>query len=106
ACETGLGQRIRGEGTVGLPHAFLSAGARSVVVSLWRVDDRATADYMADFYRELRGGLSPAAAMLAVRRAKLGNGGAASHPSQWAPFILVGMPQSPNVTGRGQRELQ
>ena len=105
ACETGLGQRIRGEGIVGLPHAFLSAGARGVVVSLWRVDDRATAAYMADFYRELRNGLSPAAAMLAVRRAKVANGGTASHPSQWAPFILVGTP-SPDVTQNRQRELQ
>ena len=92
ACETGLGRRVRGEGVFGLPHAFLAAGARSVIVTLWRVGDRSTADFMGDFYRELRHGVSPAAALLAVRRAHLAAAGPASHPSRWAPFILVGAP--------------
>ena len=43
ACETALGRQVRGEGVIGLPHAFLSAGAQAVVVTLWRVRDRAAA---------------------------------------------------------------
>jgi len=90
ACETGLGQRIRGEGVLGLPHAFLAAGAHGVVVTLWRVTDRSAADFMGEFYRALRGGLSPASALLAVRRAHLAASGPASLPYRWAPFVLVG----------------
>jgi CHAT domain-containing protein len=97
ACETGLGQRVRGEGMIGLPHAFLSAGARSVVVSLWKVEDNATADYMTDFYTRLRAGDTPGQAMLAVRRSRIRATGARAQPSSWAPFILVGL--SDSMTG-------
>ena len=90
ACETGLGQRVRGEGLIGLPHAFLSSGAHAVLVSLWRVEDKTAAGYMSDFYHELRQGRSPADAMLAVRRSRLN--GSSPHPSQWAPFILISAP--------------
>jgi len=96
ACETGLGQRVRGEGLIGLPHAFLASGARAVVVSLWRVEDRTAAEYMADFYGELRKGLSPADAMLALRQSRLKR--AAAHPAQWAPFILVSAPSTRNLS--------
>ena len=91
ACETGLGQRVRGEGLIGLPHAFLASGAQAVLVSLWRVEDRTAAKYMADFYREVKAGRSPADAMLALRQSRLS--GAMSHPSDWAPFILVSPPE-------------
>jgi len=53
ACETALGTEVRGEGLVGLTHAFLQAGAERVLVSAWRVDDRATAELMRRFYRHL-----------------------------------------------------
>jgi CHAT domain-containing protein/tetratricopeptide (TPR) repeat protein len=94
ACETGLGQRLRGEGIIGLPHAFLSAGAKSVVVSLWKVEDSLAAGYMADFYRAMRAGSTPAQAMLAVRASRIASKGFMSHPSYWAPFVLVGEPQA------------
>lgn len=90
ACETGLGRQLRGEGIVGLPHAFLAAGARGVVVTLWRVDDEAAAQYMTELYRELRDGRSVAEAMLRVRQARLRVGGAAADPGRWAPFVLIG----------------
>lgn len=89
-CETALGPRVRGEGVVGLPHAFLTAGAGAVVVTLWRVEDRSSADYMTAFYRELRAGRSFAAALHRVRRKWIAEDGRRSHPSRWAPFILVG----------------
>ncbi len=90
ACETGLGRRIRGEGIIGLPYAFLAAGARATLVTLWRVADRSTADFMKEFYQEVHDGRAPAEALLNVRRRWISAGGLAAHPSRWAPFILVG----------------
>jgi CHAT domain-containing protein len=90
ACETALGREIRGEGLVGLAQGFLYAGARSLVVSLWRVPDRATSELMSRFYRYLfEEELSPADAL---RRAKLS---VASErrwrdPYFWAAMMLVG----------------
>ncbi|MBV9081116.1 MAG: CHAT domain-containing protein, partial [Acidobacteriaceae bacterium] len=65
ACQTGLGQEIRGEGLVGLTRGFLYAGASRVLASLWKVDDRATAELMRRFYSAMLGpqSLGPAAAL-------------------------------------------
>ena len=90
ACETALGRRVAGEGVVGLPHAFLAAGARGAVVTLWRVGDRSAADFMEAFYRALKAGRLPADALLEVRRSWIARGGSRGEPSEWAPFILVG----------------
>jgi len=91
ACRSGLGELLRGEGLVGMTRAFLYAGARSVVVSLWNVGDRSTADFMRSFYRGLEAGHSPATSL---RQAKLDFLGAERADRQWvrrwAPFILVG----------------
>ena len=67
ACETGLGREVRGEGVVGLPQAFFRAGARAVVVTSWKVRDRATAELMAAFYERLAHGERPAAALRAAQ---------------------------------------
>lgn len=90
ACDTALGKDIKGEGLVGLTHGFLASGSKSVVASLWKVDDRATAVLMSDFYRSmLQDGLSPAAALRSakerVRREK-----AWQAPYFWAGFVLQG----------------
>ncbi len=53
SCSSGLGRSIPGEGMIGLPQAFLSAGASEVVGSVWDVDDESTADLMALFYKNL-----------------------------------------------------
>jgi CHAT domain-containing protein len=90
ACETALGRSVRGEGIIGLPHAFLAAGARGAIVTLWQVGDRSASDFMRDFYAALRSGRPPADALAFVRRKRLAQGGAAAHPSHWAAFILVG----------------
>lgn len=90
ACETALGLEVRGEGIVGLSHAFLESGARGTVVTLWPIRDRSAADFMAAFYRELRAGVAPAAALLTVRRRWITSAGITSHPSRWAPYVLVG----------------
>jgi CHAT domain-containing protein len=92
ACQTGLGKQVRGEGLIGLTRGFMYAGATRVVVSLWRVDDRATAELMKRFYRHMLGkNKVPAAA--ALRRAKIemaGAGGSWSAPYYWAGFVLQG----------------
>jgi len=91
ACQTGLGKEVSGEGMIGMTHAFLYAGAGSIVVSLWKVDDQATADLMVSFYRYLQqNGKSEA-----LRRAKLDliDRSRYSNPYFWAAFTLVGLPQ-------------
>ena len=90
ACQTGLGQEVRGEGLMGLTRAFLYAGAARVVVSLWSVNDRATADLMAGLYRRmLRDGHRPSAALreaqLEMRKQKRWQS-----PYYWAAFVQMG----------------
>jgi CHAT domain-containing protein len=53
ACRTGLGKEIKGEGLVGLTRRFMYAGAQRVVVSLWNVNDKATAELMTKFYEKM-----------------------------------------------------
>lgn len=91
ACETGLGQEMRGEGIVGLTRAFFYAGTPSVLVSLWKVDDTSTADLMTFFYEQLRkdDGRNKAAA-LRQAQLKLIDGNRYAHPFYWASFILQG----------------
>jgi CHAT domain-containing protein/tetratricopeptide (TPR) repeat protein len=90
-CSTGSGRLVTGEGVEGLARAFLVAGARSLVVSLWNVDDRSTALLMESFHAKLRAGRSPAAAL---REAKLELRtrfqGRYADPYYWAPFVLIG----------------
>jgi CHAT domain-containing protein len=90
ACDTALGKDIEGEGMIGLTQSFLSVGAQGVVTSLWKVDDRATADLMVHFYKGmLTDRLTPAAAL---RKAKMQmwREGRWERPYYWAGFILQG----------------
>jgi CHAT domain-containing protein len=93
ACETGLGKQVNGEGIVGLTRGFLHAGAARVLVSLWKVDDRASARLMGRVYEGIfRAKLSPAAAL---RKAQLSfrQDPAMSDPFFWAAFVLHGEPR-------------
>lgn len=96
-CESGLGRVTQGEGVLGLTSAFMSAGARAVVASLWSVDDRVTADFMRVFYDRLAAG-DPVSA--ALRGAQLWTRARHPAPFYWAGFTVVGdgdltMPLSP-----------
>jgi CHAT domain-containing protein len=76
-----------GDESIGLMRAFLGAGAASLVVSLWLVQDETTAALMAAWYAQLRQGKDRAAAL---RAAQLAIKATHSHPFYWAPFVLVG----------------
>ena len=108
SCETGVGTVRRGEGLLGLARAFRIAGAHNLVVSLWPVDDDATADFMLSFYDRLAAGDAPAEALAAAKRAMLAGHQASPvagpargitrttlpairrHPAYWAAFVLHG----------------
>jgi CHAT domain-containing protein len=90
ACQTGLGKEIKGEGLVGLTRGFMYAGATRVVVSLWNVNDRATADLMTTFYRKmLRENQRPAAALRAAQ-VEMWRQRQWQAPYYWAAFVLQG----------------
>jgi CHAT domain-containing protein len=87
ACETGVNAVAPGDELLGLARGFFAAGAPSLLLSLWTVDDESTAALMADFYRRLRAGHTLAAALRAAQRHALAQH---EHPFFWSPFVLVG----------------
>ncbi len=94
-CETALGKEIHGEGLLGLTQGFFQAGAPRVVVSLWQVDDRATAGLMTRFYKALMvNGLAPAPALRAAQLSIQQETGWQA-PYYWAAFVLQGEWRAP-----------
>ena len=98
ACQTALGSGAQadvppGDDWVGLTRAFLLAGARQVLGTLWPVDDWATATFMRHFYGNLARGMIPAQALSATQRS-LSASTPTSDPFYWAGFVLVGGPES------------
>jgi CHAT domain-containing protein len=90
ACHTALGAELRGEGLVGLTRGFMYAGASGVVASLWKVDDRATAELMKYFYTNmLQRGMGPAAALRAAQN-EIRSQPKWSSPYYWAGFTFQG----------------
>jgi len=91
ACQTALGKEIQGEGLVGLTRGFLYAGSSRVLASLWKVDDRATAQLMKRFYGSLLG-REPQRAAAALRQAQLAmmQDPRWRSPYYWAAFSLQG----------------
>lgn len=90
ACQTGLGRDVKGEGLMGLTRAFLYAGASSVLVSLWSINDEATAELIAELYRRMiRDRLRPAAALRSAQIATWKKK-KWSAPYYWAAFVLNG----------------
>ncbi len=98
ACETGRGQVVAGEGVLGLPRLFLGAGANSVLMTHWKVDDRFAADLMVSFYDYyLNQGLPKAQALTAAKRSFLASTQKSDavhyqHPLFWASFVMYGEP--------------
>jgi CHAT domain-containing protein len=89
ACDTGLGQVHVGEGVFGLRRAFVLAGAKTLIMSLWKVPDYQTRELMEDFYRRLLAGEGRAEAL---RQAQLALKARYPHPFYWGAFICQGAP--------------
>ena len=87
-CHSAQG-KVSSEGVVGIARAFLGAGARSVLVALWSIDDEATVEFMRSFYQHLKDGNSASVslnrAMKCLRESENFNA-----PRFWAPFVLIG----------------
>ena len=89
ACETGLGSNLSGEGVMGLPFALFVAGNVNTVLSLWPVFDEVTPIFMQRFFARLKAGQSASQALTETKR-EMAADPKTAHPSNWAPFILVG----------------
>jgi CHAT domain-containing protein len=88
ACQTAGGKMEKGEGIQGLARAFFCAGSKSVVASLWNVNDRSTSRFMKDFYAYLTAGKTKQEA-LRLTKVKMSRSGE-WRPCHWAAFVLVG----------------
>ncbi|MBI1760535.1 MAG: CHAT domain-containing protein [Acidobacteria bacterium] len=91
ACQTALGKEVKGEGLLSLARGFMYAGAPRVVVSAWKIEDRASATLMVKFYKHLLGAprLSPAAALRAAQL-EMWRDREFAAPYFWAGFVLQG----------------
>ena len=88
-CHSGRGRILKGEGVVGIARAFLAAGARSVLISLWAIDDEATMVFMKNFYHHLKEGKTASAAVHQTMKS-LRESEKFSKMRYWAPFQLIG----------------
>jgi CHAT domain-containing protein/tetratricopeptide (TPR) repeat protein len=89
-CNSGLGRLHRGEGLIGMTQAFFYAGASSMVVSLWPVEDESSAYLMSQFYKHLKTGLSKTHALQKAKVEVIRSSDWRRDPFYWAPFILMG----------------
>ena len=87
-CHSGRGE-VKSEGVVGIARAFLCAGARSVLVSLWAIDDEATMEFMKHFYQHLAEGKSASVALHQAMKS-LRESEQFRDLKYWAPFVLIG----------------
>ncbi|MGB3757069.1 MAG: CHAT domain-containing protein, partial [Rivularia sp. (in: cyanobacteria)] len=90
ACETGLGKNIQGEGLVGLTRGLMYAGAERLVVSLWQVDDKGTAAFMEEFYKQMLQNGKSANEALRATQLKMWKQEKWRNPNYWAAFSFLG----------------
>jgi CHAT domain-containing protein len=90
ACQTGLGDISQGEGVFGLQRGFKKAGANSILMSLWEVNDKATQILMTQFYKNLVSGQSKHQSLRSAQKyLREYNNGCYNEPKYWAAFILL-----------------
>ena len=103
ACETGYGAFEKGNGIASLARSFMYAGASSLIVSLWQVNDFATSEIMKNLYSNLEDGMKKDEAL---RQAKLqymkSVKGLSAHPVFWSPFILMGKTDAISIKRKGE----
>ena len=91
ACETGIGKFMRGEGIMSLARSFMYAGASSVVMTLWKIEDEATAGIMADFYEQLNQEVPKDQALRTAKLNYLNNSYEQfANPFYWSGFVMMG----------------
>jgi CHAT domain-containing protein len=90
ACNTAAGEGGNAPTFSGLARAFVQAGARSLLLSQWPLEDRTASTLTIDTVRNVAGGMNKSAALQSAQLAMVGRGGPAAHPAFWAGFMLVG----------------
>ncbi|MFC2165829.1 CHAT domain-containing protein [Acidobacteriota bacterium] len=95
ACQTAKGKIEKGEGIQGLARAFFYAGTKSVLASLWKIDDRSTAEFMKKFYEYLAEGKTKQDALCLTKIKMLDT--EYNQPYYWASFVLIGESDCPIV---------
>jgi CHAT domain-containing protein len=103
ACRSQLGRLVRGEGLLSLSRAFIHAGARGVMATLWDVSDSETAWLMRRFYEEIGDGRAPDEALRRAQLSAIEAGGARASPAQWAAFVMAGEAGSPIFAASDRR---
>ena len=92
ACESGLGDYQAGEGIIGLPYALTVAGNKDTVMSLWKIDDEAAAEFASVFFSKLKDGKTEVQALNETKREFLSSTNPKFNtPSTWAAFLLYGI---------------
>jgi len=100
ACSTGIGKEVKGEGLMSLNNAFLQTGAKTVISSLWKVDDYATRELMKNFYQELTSGTVTTSEALRRAQIKMRQNQQYQSPFYWAAFTVQGDFQTaPKLSG-------
>ncbi len=89
SCESGLNDIVAGEEIIGLTRSFFAAGAGAILMSLWRINDKMTTDFMKAFYSHLTAGNAVSSSLRMSQLELLSNG---YHPYFWAPFTMSGRP--------------
>ena len=87
-CHSARGE-VNSEGVIGIARAFLGAGARSVLVALWAIDDKSTMFFMKSFYKHLKGGKKANESLSLTMNTMRETEGFCA-PGHWAPFVLIG----------------
>lgn len=102
ACETGYGKFEQGNGIASLARAFMYAGASSLIVSLWQVNDQVTANIMQNLYHNLANGMPKDQALGAAKIQYLNKAqGNLAHPAFWSPFVLIGNNDAIYISRKG-----
>ena len=90
ACETGYGKLLRGEGLLSLTRGFIYAGAKNLVVSLWKVDANSPSELIPKFFQGVLKGETKNAALRNAKLRLIQSGSVYAEPKHWAPFVLIG----------------
>jgi CHAT domain-containing protein len=98
ACRSNVGRLVRGEGLLSLSRAFMHAGARAVVATAWKVDDRETAWLMRELYGGIADGLAPDEALQRAQQRAIAAGGRRATPANWGAFLISGDTRRPIAT--------